>query len=533
MTITEKVRSVIVELIDPNPYQMRDSEDPAHIEQLANSIARDGLLQYPLARPGTRGDRVTLAFGHSRLAAYLLLKERAGRGEIVEGGDLTDLAKYNEMPVIVRDLTDEQLFICGAQENIARKNLTPVEEGKLMRLYREKFNKTSAEIGALFGLSESTVRNKMRLVDLPDVAITGLAEGKITENGARRLLSLQGILKPDVIAAVATSIIGSDAIKPEQVDGSLAYQVLQQKEAFKLYSSYEAKSGLAAELFPLDWMPAEPLPIPTAAQLKRFYLMEGQPANDHLTAPPECKKCPFFVSIANEGICGRKVCFERKRDAFVLAELARVSVETGIAILDPEKDGKVYEELTYNNGEEFGKMWESKSKDLRLVGKIEKWGSHRLTKSKCAMLVSISKKSITKAGKEKEERVDYAARERAEAADRENRQRNQELSNVFLEAVAPIFGEFLYSQHTLATLKVLCRAESWDNDSLKEATVEDTLEYLGQRFIRAITAWQLRAAGPVEFGKFLIGVVAEMGMPLTMDLEALALEISQREGAPA
>src|SRR3990172_8960329 len=103
MTITEKVRSVIVELIDPNPYQMRDSEDPAHIEQLANSIARDGLLQYPLARPGTRGDRVTLAFGHSRLAAYLLLKERAGRGEIVEGGDLTDLAKYNEMPVIVRD----------------------------------------------------------------------------------------------------------------------------------------------------------------------------------------------------------------------------------------------------------------------------------------------------------------------------------------------------------------------------------------------------------------------------------------------
>lgn len=96
-TNDSSVRQVPVEIIESNPYQMRDGEDPEHIARLADSIARDGLLQLPLARPTGTGDRVQLAFGHSRLAAYKQLQERSRNGEIVTGGDLTNLALYDRM----------------------------------------------------------------------------------------------------------------------------------------------------------------------------------------------------------------------------------------------------------------------------------------------------------------------------------------------------------------------------------------------------------------------------------------------------
>ena len=92
------------------------------------------------------------------------------------------------MPVETRPLTDLEMFEMGVSENLARKDLTPVEEARAMARYRDDFGKTSAEIGRLFGLSDSTVRNKIRLLNLPEEVKEALEDGRLTEGGARNLL---------------------------------------------------------------------------------------------------------------------------------------------------------------------------------------------------------------------------------------------------------------------------------------------------------------------------------------------------------
>lgn len=200
--MTEKIMSMLqivlapLEVIKSNPFQPREMEDEEHIQKLAQSIAEDGLLQTPVGRlidgdgdpepfaealqqtgedKKTLFDRncygVELAFGHSRLAAFRLL-QKAGRTE------------FAQMPVLIRDIPDEEMFRLAIRENLERKALTPIEEARAMARYRNEFGKTSAEIGALFGLSESAVRNKLRLIDLPDVAQEKLANGEISEGTA-------------------------------------------------------------------------------------------------------------------------------------------------------------------------------------------------------------------------------------------------------------------------------------------------------------------------------------------------------------
>ena len=187
--------------IDPNPYQARETEDLEHIKKLADSIARDGLMQIPIGRKV--GDRVELAFGHSRLAAYRLLRNGAGTP-----------SQFDVMPVMIRDLSDVDMFRLSISENLARKDLTPIEEARAMERYRDEFGKTSAEIGALFGLSDSAVRNKMRLLHLPEGIQAELANSKVPELALREILSLLDL--PEEIRKKAEGF-WDETIKPSQI----------------------------------------------------------------------------------------------------------------------------------------------------------------------------------------------------------------------------------------------------------------------------------------------------------------------------
>ncbi|MAT45345.1 MAG: hypothetical protein CL609_23700 [Anaerolineaceae bacterium] len=213
---------VPLEAIQANPWQPRESEDQDHIQALAMSIHEDGLLQKPVGRLVTAGNhaafalsdidfygmklnlramladatpakawekvfaphklQVELAFGHSRLAAYQRLREAQEISDVK--GDWTI------MPIIVRDLTNEEMFRFAITENIQRKSLNAIEEAKAMAFYRDDFEKTSAEIGELFGLSDSAVRNKMRLLKLPDFVQDMLRKRSISEGVGRVLVNL-------------------------------------------------------------------------------------------------------------------------------------------------------------------------------------------------------------------------------------------------------------------------------------------------------------------------------------------------------
>jgi ParB/RepB/Spo0J family partition protein len=168
-----------LDIIQPNPYQPRQTIDQEHIIQLAESIRQLGLLQPPMGRR-IEGDLVQLAFGHSRLAAYKLLAEASPD-------------KYGTMPVEIRELSNEEMARIAITENLARKDLNALEQAQAMKRYRDEFGKTSEQIGELFGMSDAAVRNKMRLLELPAKIQSFMANGSMHEGAARELLRLYSL----------------------------------------------------------------------------------------------------------------------------------------------------------------------------------------------------------------------------------------------------------------------------------------------------------------------------------------------------
>jgi ParB-like chromosome segregation protein Spo0J len=233
MTITKTTAPDVMwfdpDMIKPNPYQPREAEDPAHICKIAESIFQDGLLQIPVGR--TVGGYVELAFGHTRWRAVQLLNNIALLG-LYNGYDLTGfpvlanfvadrvsnqlaegaLQHWKSFPVIIRNLSNEEMFRLAISENVSRKDLTPLEEARSMRRYQDDFGKTSVDIGRLFGLSDSAVRNKMRLLKLPEAVQNALRNRDLTEGQARALVPMYD-LPDDVIAAAENS----DALKPSDI----------------------------------------------------------------------------------------------------------------------------------------------------------------------------------------------------------------------------------------------------------------------------------------------------------------------------
>ena len=167
-------KEIQLEDIVPNPFQPRKRVDPADIEGLALTIKKQKMLQIPSGRVSPSDPtKYQLAFGHRRYAAYQWLKDHGETG-------------YDKMPINLVEMTDEEMFCAAVVENGERKDIDPFDEAGAMQVYQKQFGKNSKEIGELFHLSDSAVRNKMRLLDLPEIYRNLISE--ITESSARELL---------------------------------------------------------------------------------------------------------------------------------------------------------------------------------------------------------------------------------------------------------------------------------------------------------------------------------------------------------
>ena len=211
---------VILDLIKPNPWQPREDQDTAPIEILAQSIKADGLMQTPTARPMPDGT-YQLAFGHRRYSAFLWLWHY----------ETENKEQWNAMPLFIRELTDLEMFRMAVSENLKRQDLTPIEEAKAMIRYRDDFGKTSVEIGELFGLSDATVRGKIRLLKLPAVVQDLLRRCQLTEGAARAMISMYELTESELLAAEEVD----DQIKPSDIleiatSGAAPQQIASQVE---------------------------------------------------------------------------------------------------------------------------------------------------------------------------------------------------------------------------------------------------------------------------------------------------------------
>jgi ParB family chromosome partitioning protein len=167
-----ELRDLPLELIRPNPEQPRTRFDPASITSLAASIADAGIVQPLIVRPLPDG-RYELIAGERRW--------RAAR----EAGVQT-------VPAIVRDEAEADRLQTALIENVAREDLSPVDEARACAALVEDLGLSKEELARRLGRSRSAISNLIRLLDLPDEVLELLASGELREGHGRAILQVHG-----------------------------------------------------------------------------------------------------------------------------------------------------------------------------------------------------------------------------------------------------------------------------------------------------------------------------------------------------
>jgi len=165
------VRTIAIELVSPGPFQPRTHFHADSLAELVDSIRARGILQPLLARPHPKdADKYQIIAGERRWRAA----QQAG---------------LHEVPVLVRELSDQDAMAASLVENLQRQDLNPIEEGEGFRRLIEEFGLTQEQLGTAVGKSRSHVANVMRLLQLPPSVRIEVQNGKLSAGHARALLA--------------------------------------------------------------------------------------------------------------------------------------------------------------------------------------------------------------------------------------------------------------------------------------------------------------------------------------------------------
>ena len=182
-TTNEDLLEVDIDLIDPSPAQPRTHFDDARLEELAQSIRSNGIVQPLLVR--RRGMRYQLVAGERRWRAA----QRAG---------------LNRVPAVVREIPDDKLLELALIENIQRQELNAIEEAHAYKRLIETLGLTQESVAQRVGRDRSFVTNYLRLLRLPEDIQSLVEEEKLSTGHARALL---GVDDADIQRRVARNIV--------------------------------------------------------------------------------------------------------------------------------------------------------------------------------------------------------------------------------------------------------------------------------------------------------------------------------------
>jgi ParB family chromosome partitioning protein len=163
---------VPVELIHPSPRQARRRFEQEATAGLADSIRAQGLVQPVVLRRRASGGYELIA-GERRW--------RAARG-----------AGLPALPAVVREADDREAILLGLVENVAREQLSPVEEARAYAVLLDEFDLSLGDVAERVGKSKPSVSNRLRLLELPDDVLAMLERGELTEGHARAVLAVPG-----------------------------------------------------------------------------------------------------------------------------------------------------------------------------------------------------------------------------------------------------------------------------------------------------------------------------------------------------
>ena len=161
--------SLPISKIKPNPKQPRHSFDENALEELSDSIKQNGILQPLLVRKV--GQSYQIVAGERR---YQVAK----------------IAGLKELPVVIKDISDEDVFKLALIENLQRSDLTPIEEAQGYRQLIDENGLTQEQLGKALSKSRSAITNTLRLLDLPVEVQEMMGEGKLSAGHARAILAV-------------------------------------------------------------------------------------------------------------------------------------------------------------------------------------------------------------------------------------------------------------------------------------------------------------------------------------------------------
>lgn len=168
----QELHNLPLEALQRGKYQPRRDMDPQALDELAQSIRSQGLMQPVVVRP-LEGERYEIIAGERRWRAC-------------------QLAGLEHIPALVREVSDEAAIAMALIENIQRENLNPVEEAMALQRLQQEFHLTQQQVADAVGKSRVTVANLLRLIALPEEVKTLLARGDLEMGHARALLGLPG-----------------------------------------------------------------------------------------------------------------------------------------------------------------------------------------------------------------------------------------------------------------------------------------------------------------------------------------------------
>lgn len=209
-----------IELISPSGEQPRQAIDEARLEELAESIKAQGVIQPLVVRK--EGDRYSLIAGERRWRAA----QKAG---------------LLEVPVVVKETSRKEAFELALVENLQREDLNPIEEAEAYFRLVNEFGHSQETIANRVGKDRTSVTNALRLLDLPPSIRTHLIRGDLSAGHGRALLSIK---EQELMEAAAKEAI-EKSLSVRQVE-SLAKRLKETEEKEKITPVYRDSANIRA-----------------------------------------------------------------------------------------------------------------------------------------------------------------------------------------------------------------------------------------------------------------------------------------------
>lgn len=231
----EELKHVAIDLIQRGKYQPRRDMHPEALEELAESIKAQGVMQPIVIRP-IAANKYEIIAGERRWRA-------------------TQLAGLDKIPAVIRDVPDEAAIAMALIENIQREDLNPIEEAVALKRLQDEFELTHQQVAEAVGKSRTAVTNLLRLIALDGEVKKLLENGDIEMGHARSVLSLEPLQQRDIAQQVV-----SKSLSVRQTE-TLVRALLEGKNKTKLKTA-----SVSADIEKLEEGLAQKIGVPVVVQ---------------------------------------------------------------------------------------------------------------------------------------------------------------------------------------------------------------------------------------------------------------------------